>query len=122
MTLQELTERAIALPKSERLALIESVKRSLQDSSDEESWQFLWSYPHTWRKQLYMKGRKLPASIVWSDMLSNEMTIEEAADNWDLTLPEVEEAVRYCETHRELIAQESRIDREALATQETVAS
>ncbi|MEO1634314.1 MAG: hypothetical protein AAFS04_04425 [Cyanobacteria bacterium J06631_9] len=121
MTLQELTEKAIALPKSERLALIQSVKQSLEETPSQESWKFLWSYPHTWRQQLYMKGRKLPASIVWSDMLTNKMTMEETADNWDLTLAEVKEAVCYCESHRELIAQEAKIDREALTT-ETIAS
>lgn len=114
MTLQELTEKAIALPESERLVLIESVKQSLEDTPSKESWKFLWSYPHTWRKQLYMKGRKLPAAVVWSDMLVNEMTPEESAEDWDLPLEAVLEAIEYCQTYKALIAAESERERASL--------
>ena len=120
MTLQELTEQAISLPTAERLALIKSVEQSLQNSSADDARQFLWVYPHTWRKQLYMKGRKLPASIVWSDVLTNEMTVAETADNWDLSTEAVHEAIRYCETHRELIRRESKRDRDAAKRASTV--
>src|SRR5262245_167322 len=30
-------------------------------------WQYLVERPHAWRRQLYVKGRHLPAAQVWSD-------------------------------------------------------
>jgi hypothetical protein len=70
-------------------------------------WQYLESRPQSWRKQLYLKGRKLRARTVWSDMLVNGDTPQLAADNWDLPLPAIQEVISYCETHRELLQQEA---------------
>jgi hypothetical protein len=39
-------------------------------------WQYLEKRPHSWRQQLYIKGRKLTAFTVWSDAIANEMTPE----------------------------------------------
>ena len=70
-------------------------------------WQYLEQRPSSWRQQLFLKGKKLRAYTVWSDMLVNQDTKEEAADNWDLPLAAVEEIIRYCESHRELLGQEA---------------
>lgn len=77
-------------------------------------WQYLEPRPDSWRKQLYIKGRKLRAHIVWSDMLVNEMTPEEVADSKDLPLEAVYEAIEYCETHAELLKQEAQEERRFL--------
>jgi hypothetical protein len=77
-------------------------------------WEYLEARPHAWRRQLYVKGRKLPAFIVWSDMETNGMTPEEAADNWDLPLEAIDEIVRYCEEHRELLVAEAEEERRRL--------
>jgi hypothetical protein len=42
-------------------------------------WQFLEPRLSSWRKQLYLKGRKLTAFTVWSDMIANEDTLDETA-------------------------------------------
>src|SRR5437016_8866924 len=47
-----------------------------------DEWKYLVARPHAWRRQLYVKGRRLPAFTVWMDMQVNQMTAEEAADNW----------------------------------------
>ncbi|NER24638.1 MAG: hypothetical protein F6J96_28845 [Symploca sp. SIO1C2] len=73
----------------------------------QEEWQYLVPRPHPWRKQLYIKGRKLRAFSVWRDMIVNELSLEEAADNWDLPLAAVSEAIRYCESHQELLKLEA---------------
>ncbi len=52
-------------------------------------WQYLEPRPSSWRQQLYMKGRKLTAFTVWSDMIVNEMTPEEVADSKDLPIAAV---------------------------------
>ncbi|MDJ0661459.1 MAG: hypothetical protein QNJ42_18505 [Crocosphaera sp.] len=87
---------------------------SLESQSSQTEWQHLEQRPHSWRKQLYLKGRRLRASIVWTDMIVNEMTPEEAADNWDLPLEAIKESLEYCETHQELLKQEALIERRHL--------
>jgi uncharacterized protein (DUF433 family) len=74
-------------------------------------WQYLEPRPSSWRKQLYLKGRKLRANTVWSDMLVNGDSVEETADNWDLPVEAIKEVIRYCETHRELLCAEANSER-----------
>lgn len=77
-------------------------------------WQYLEKRPHPWRQQLYIKGRKLTAFAVWMDMIVNGETPEEAAENWDLPLAAVLEAIEYCETHPELLKREAEEERRYL--------
>jgi hypothetical protein len=107
MALQDLKEQAMQLPTHERLELVSAIVRSLQTTPPTENWRFLVSRPHPWRQQLYIKGRKLLAATVWRDMLANAMIPEQAADNWELPLAAVQEAIHYCETHRELLRLEA---------------
>jgi uncharacterized protein (DUF433 family) len=107
MSLQELKEKAYQLSISDRLALIGAVIQSLQNPSQVEDWQYLVSRPHTWRKQLYIKGHKLLASTVWQDMVTNQLSPEQAAENWDLPLSAIYEAIQYCEGHQELLKLEA---------------
>ena len=69
----------------------------------ETGWQFLTERPHVWRRQLWVKGRKLPASVVWTDWRVNGGTVEEIVDNWDLPVAAAAEALRYGETHQDLL-------------------
>ncbi|MBD2302547.1 hypothetical protein [Nostoc sp. FACHB-190] len=114
MSLQELKEQACKLPVSDRLALISAVIQSLQDTPQMDNWQYLVARPHSWRKQLYIKGRKLLASTVWQDMMVNQMSPEEAAENWDLPISAIYEAISYCESHQELLKLESDEERHRL--------
>jgi uncharacterized protein (DUF433 family) len=77
-------------------------------------WEYLEKRPHPWRKQLYLKGRKLRAFTLWVNMIVNEMTTEEAADNWDLPLAAIHEAINYCEANRELLKREAEEERRRL--------
>jgi len=103
MSLQNLKEQVIHLPLSDRLELMRAIVQSIEATSQQEKWQFLVSRSHPWRKQLYIKGRKLLVSTLWQDMIANQMTIEQAAENWDLPLAAVHEAIQYCETHQDLL-------------------
>ncbi len=47
-------------------------------------WQYLEKRPHPWRQQLYIKGRKLRAFTVWMDMIVNDLTPEEVAENKEI--------------------------------------
>ena len=77
-------------------------------------WQYLEKRPHRWRKQLYFKGKRLKAFDVWMDMMVNRETPEEAAENWDLPLDAVMEAIEYCKTNQELLRKEAEQERRYL--------
>lgn len=70
-------------------------------------WQYLEPRSHPWRKQLYIKGRRVKASVIYSDMIVNHETPSEAADNWDLPLAAIQEVIEYCSTHQELLKHEA---------------
>lgn len=107
MSLQELKEKASQLSVSDRLALLGAIVQSLQSTPEIENWQYLIARPHAWRKQLYIKGRKLLASTIWRDMAANQMSPEQAAENWDLPLSAIYEAIHYCQNHQEILKLEA---------------
>lgn len=73
----------------------------------DRGWKYLVERPHPWRRQLYVKGRRLPAAQVWSDMIANHQTIADAARNWDLPAEAIEEILRYCKENRALLDMEA---------------
>ncbi len=77
-------------------------------------WQYLEERPHPWRKQLDFKGKRLKAFDVWMTMLVEKMSPEEMAEDWDLPLAAVEEAIQYCQTHQDLLKQEAEAERRYL--------
>ena len=85
------------------------------ETAREASWQFLTARPHPWRRQLWIKGRKLPAAVVWTDGRVNGGSMEEIADNWDLPVAAVEEAIRYGDTHQDLLRMEAEEEKRRLA-------
>lgn len=111
MSLQNLKQQVCQLSVRDRLSLVSAIIQSLQD---EQEWQYLVDRPQAWRKQLHIKGRKLLASTVWQDMIANQMTLEQAAENWDLPIAAIDEVVRYCESHQELLRLEAEDERDRL--------
>lgn len=74
-------------------------------------WQYLEDRPEAGLKQLYFKGKRVKAFTVWMDMIVNELTPEETADNKELPLAAVLESIKYCETHQELLKREAAEER-----------
>jgi len=70
-------------------------------------WTYLVQIPHPWKKQLCVKGRKLPAAAVWTGMMVNKLSRDEAADNWELPLAAIDEIIEYCEANKELLEMEA---------------
>ena len=70
-------------------------------------WQYLEQRPHPWRKQLYIKGKRLKAFTVWMDMLVNNLSPQEVAENKDIALEAVMEALEYCQNNSELLKAEA---------------
>lgn len=81
------------------------------------SWTYLVERPHSWKKQLFVKGRKLTAAQVWLDMQANRMTPSEAAENWDLPEEAIVEIGEYCESHGALLKMEADEEKLALSSQ-----
>lgn len=80
----------------------------IADKTAESShWQHLEARPHPWRRQLYIKGRRLRAFSVWSTMQTERMSVEEAAEDWDLSMEVIREIIGYCEENREPLGREA---------------
>ncbi len=77
-------------------------------------WNYLVARPHPWRRQLYVKGRRLRAFDVWVDMQTNQRTAQEVAADWDLPLEAIHEIQRYCQSHQDLLALEAAEERRRL--------
>lgn len=74
-------------------------------------WRFVASRPDGWMRQYFVKGRRLRAAVVWRDMRVNGLTVAECAANWDLPIEAIDEIVRYCDSHRELVEMEEQEER-----------
>ncbi len=81
-------------------------------------WTYLVERSYSWKKQLFVKGRKLTAAQVWLDMKSNRMTEQEVAENWDLPLEAVAEIVYYCESNTSLLRMEADEEKLFLSSQD----
>ncbi|MBE9044584.1 hypothetical protein IQ255_09230 [Pleurocapsales cyanobacterium LEGE 10410] len=81
------------------------------NNTSKTQWQYLESRPHPWRKQLYIKGKRIKASVIYSDIIVNNDTLSEASENWDLLLAAIEEIIEYCQSHQKLLEQEAAEER-----------
>jgi hypothetical protein len=70
-------------------------------------WVYLVEHAHPWKKQLFVKGRKLPAAAVWTAMIANKLSVKEAADNWDLPEDAIREIIDYCDANKALLEMEA---------------
>ena len=69
--------------------------------------KYLVEQAHPWKKQLYVKGRKLSAAAVWTGMHVNKLTPEQAAEDWQLPLEAIHEIESYCQANRALLEMEA---------------
>lgn len=86
------------------------------ETTTSTGWTYLIERPHSWKRQLFVKGRRTTAAQIWLDMQANGMNVKDAAENWDLPVDAIDEIVRYCDQQRDLIrleAQEERMYLEA---------
>ncbi len=71
-----------------------------------EKWKYLEVRPNHWKKQLSIKGHRIWASTIWFDGIANNMSAEELAEDRELPLEVVQEALRYCIENKDLIQSE----------------
>jgi uncharacterized protein (DUF433 family) len=106
-------KRVIAV-ESERLpeAYSEPVVPGLEEAMNQE-WRWLVARDHPWRRQLWIKGRKIAAGDLARTIQTESWSPEEAARQYDLDVEAVLEALRYAEQEAQLIAAEEAENRMA---------
>jgi len=67
-------------------------------------WKHLVARKHPWRKQLFIKGRNMTVRVLVGTLKANGFTEEEAAEDLDLPVEAVREALAYFEANPEVIA------------------
>lgn len=70
-------------------------------------YRYLEQRPEKTRQQLYLKGRVLPAAVVFNEMLESGQTPQQAADDWGLPLEAVLECIEYCKENLDLLHDEA---------------
>ena len=72
------------------------------------TWNYLAPNPKSAYRQLFVKGTRIRARILYGLYMSAEepMTAEEIAADYDLPLEAVREAIAYCETNPPEIAED----------------
>jgi uncharacterized protein (DUF433 family) len=63
-------------------------------------YKFLERKPKSNYKQLFIKGTRIMARILYGQYMSEEepMTVEQIAEDWNLPVEAVREAIAYCDT------------------------
>jgi predicted DNA-binding antitoxin AbrB/MazE fold protein/uncharacterized protein (DUF433 family) len=84
------------------------------EESSEEGYHHLVARRHTWRRQLYLKGRNLTVGQLVYNMRADQLLPEQAADRYDFPIEAIQEALAYYNSHRELVAAEAEAEKRYL--------
>lgn len=93
-------------------------KLSLPAVEPVRHYRYLIARPETGRQQLYLKGRNMSVGQLIYKMRTNQLTVQEAAEDMDLSIDQVSEVLAYYHTHRELIASEAESEKRFLQREE----
>jgi uncharacterized protein (DUF433 family) len=114
----------LSLPSLEGYDSIEEWSRldyfNDMDTQNGKNWKYLAPKPGSSSKQLFIKGRKIAARTLYGAFMSEEspQTPEEIAEDWDVPLDAVLEAIAYCQTDppevREDIARAEALERKLI--------
>jgi uncharacterized protein (DUF433 family) len=85
-----------------------------ETQTDQPGYEHLEARPHPWRRQLYLRGRNMTVGQLVATMNANKLSPEEAAEDMDLPLAQVQEALAYYEAHRDLVNSELREEKRYL--------
>lgn len=108
--------RVIAVPADQMPnAFEEPVLPGLEEAMSPK-WNWLVEREHPWRRQLWIKGRRIAAGDLARTVEIEGWSPEQAADEFDLPVDAVEEAVRYLAESRDLVLAEERENLLAAAT------
>lgn len=91
------------VPERYAEALLPGVEEALAN----DRWTWLIERPHPWRRQLWIKGRRLRAAQLVGHMNANAWSVEETARQLDVPAEAVLEARRYVEANLPLVDAET---------------
>ena len=86
---------------------VEAILPGVEEALANDRWQWLVERPHAWRRQLWVKGRRMRAAQLVGHMNGNGWTAEETARQLDVPMEAVLESQRYCGANAELIDAEA---------------
>lgn len=92
----------------------EPVLPGVDEALANERWTWLIEQPHSWRRQLWIKGRRMTAGQLVGHMQGNDWTPEETARQFRLPVDAVLEAQRYVGANADLVEAEA-IEEERIA-------
>ena len=92
-----------AMPERYTEALLPGVDEALGNAR----WTWLIEQPHPWRRQLWIKGRRMRAAQLVGHLNGNGWSAEETARQFDLPVEAVLEAQRYVDGNQQLIDAET---------------
>lgn len=96
------------------LSRIEQLEQAREAELAVGPWRYLVQRRHPWRRQLCIKGRNMTVAQLTGAMRANSLTAEQTADDYDLPLEAVQEAIHYAEQHAELLELEANEERRRL--------
>jgi uncharacterized protein (DUF433 family) len=85
-----------------------------QEQLETRGYAHLIARPHPWRRQLCLRGRNITVGQLIASMRANELSPSEAAEQFDLPLTQIEEALAYYAANCALVDRELRQDRRRL--------
>ena len=85
-----------------------------QVQTEPNNYAYLVARPHPWRRQLSLRGCTMTVGQLVATMRANHLSPEDAADDLDLPLAQIEEALTYYAIHHDLVDGELRQDKERL--------
>lgn len=85
-----------------------------QRQAEPTTYHYLVERPHPWRSQLSLRGRNVTVGQFVASMRANNLSPEAAADNFDVPLAQVMEALAYYAAHHSLVDEELREDKRRL--------
>jgi uncharacterized protein (DUF433 family) len=77
-------------------------------------WIYLEPRVHCWRKQLYIKNRQLTARNVAGVLYANQLTEEQTAEDMEIPVEAVREAITYVACNKDLVETEAAYERQLL--------
>ncbi|MBI4491598.1 MAG: hypothetical protein HY690_02260 [Chloroflexi bacterium] len=82
--------------------------------AEAEVYEHLVARPHPWRRQLYLKGRNMTVGQMVATLRAEGLSPEDAAEDLDLPLAQVREALVYYDLHHDLVDAELREEKTRL--------
>ena len=91
----------------------EPILPGVEEAMSDDRWVWLIAQPHAWRRQLWIKGRRMTAGQLVDQRDANAWSAEETGRQFGLPTAAVLEAQRYVERNRELVEAEAIEDERA---------